>query len=152
MPAAIVRLAEAILAELNADPLNNFGLEFEAERTNGEFEYALEDKQIRVDVVPAGHPVGERGDRAGNVGHQMDVQIVLRRGFRANAKIPNTEVDPLRLVVQKIHRHFVGHVFDAWEEAIPVASVIETDGHADTLRVEHTYMAVVRVTYEVFEK
>ena len=155
MEAFIEDLVDAVVFELNDDPLTNFGMSFEAEPSNGEDELLLKDiGSLVIHVVPAGHPLFILADRGSNIDHQATVQIVIRKRMKVGSdkKLPRAEVRELRLLTQKIAALFVELELSTLTNATWLVDEnrqpIETDGFNEHMR-QSQYTGVVRMTYQL---
>ena len=152
MAAVIVDVADAITTDLNIDPATNFGLAFVAERSDGEFDRLLKDIDLlHVDVVPAGHPSFLLSNIGGAIDHQAAVQVILRKRLvvGTNERFLRSDVNALRLALQKIAVFFVRRELTTLTTATWISTEIEVDCNRSDARENHQYTGIVRIVYEV---
>lgn len=152
--AAIVRVADAVTAAISG---NDFGVEFETERSYADWKQALEELDcLRVDVVPVIHNEADVSTRDNRVDYTCQVDVAIRKRFNqsdqnaVDGRVANSEIDRLVLLVEQIFE-FLTHpdrrrLSDSitWESA----KVLWTCNRKD-LRDNRQFTGLVRYTYDV---
>ncbi len=161
MASAMIEVAKAIVTELNADPVTNFGHSFTAERSYGEWNRKLEDVgALKVDVVDAGYVSSEVWDRGDgvtpNMRHVVAVQIAIRQRFSPTSqKMLVADIDPLKTLCEEIHDFFVFNELTGFTQAtwVPTAGdkPIEVSGAVEDMKEHHQFSGVVRLHFEVVD-
>lgn len=152
MSAVLVDVASAILTDLNADPITNFGYDFTAVRSYAEWDENLEEfGTLHVDVVPAADE-STHADRSGNVTFSPTTQIVVRQRFRRDETTQRFDLDDIDGLVgalEKIHDFFVQHQLSTLTNATWISSKIAAPYVKSLLKTNHQYTGIVEVKFEV---
>lgn len=158
MTAVIISLAEAIVTELNSDPVTNFGLSFKAERSYADWKDELKDLDVlKVDVIPITYPQFELGTHDA-IDHQATCQIVMRKRLipatdrnSDTGRVINAVVDKYVEAMQKVAAYFVKLELSDYIAATWVKCGFPMCYDRQHLRDNSQYTGIVEVTYEVLE-
>lgn len=159
MGATSVDVAEAVLVDVNADPLTNFGREFVAIRSYADWDDTIEEDGIRVDVVPApyakpgeGFPESMLYASGTEVVHHPTTQIIVRERFRKDQNLKRFlvgDIDPNVLIVEKLAQFFVTKALSTMSSAQWISSEVTLLYSREHLRRNSQYTGLVTLVHQV---
>ena len=156
MASILATVADAVAAELNLDPLTNFGRMFCAERSYAHWDMQLEDADtLHVDVVPVGIRRSELEDR-GHLNRTCDFDVGVRQRFGGRdheGRFQNTDIDGLVELMEGV-LDFLASNNGRRLSTYTDASWIEEDARVtyfpEHLRTLSQFTGILRVSYEVY--
>lgn len=157
MPSVLIDASDAVTAALNDRDEFTPSIEFTAERSYADWELALNDPYLHIDVVPVGHS-NKRGMESGidsrsSFAYLPMIDIGIRKRFGADeqtedGRIVLAEIDNLVALQEEIGEYLtfleIGDSGDfIWRDTEYRESCLW-----ETLDSQRQYLGILRMTYE----
>ena len=162
MTAVLDQISAAIAAELASDTLADFGYEFTAIESGGDWDLPLEadgppsnPDRLHVDLVAVNDVMTldsmVAGDGTKDIKHTCAFQVIVRRRIteriESSGRLLFSEVQGLTELVEKIAMHFMCLGLSTLTDAKWVESEVESIRYADSLRENSQFTGIAKITY-----